>query len=308
MTKISIVTPTFNEEQNIKKLCSDIKIEMEKLNIEYEHIVIDNASTDKTIDIIKEICETDKKVKVIINAKNYGHIKSPVYGLMQSKGEACILMASDFQDPVNLISQYIEKWENGSKIVLGEKITSDENSFVFGIRKLFYKFLNRISDTDLTMNTTGSGIFDRSIIEKLKKINDPYPYFRGLISELGEEISTIQFNQPKREFGNTKNNFYTLYDIGMLGVVKHSKMPLRIMILLGFLFSAISLCVALFYLIYKLLFWNSFEVGVAPLIIGIFGFASLQILLLGIIGEYVSVVLTHLRNMPLVEEKERINF
>ena len=308
MTKISIVTPTFNEEQNIKKLCSDIKNEMDKLNIDYEHIVIDNASTDKTIDIIKEICKTDKKVKVIINAKNYGHIKSPVYGLMQSKGEACILMASDFQDPVNLISQYIEKWENGSKIVLGEKITSDENSFVFGIRRLFYKFLNRISDTDLTMNTTGSGIFDRSIIEKLKKINDPYPYFRGLISELGEEISTIQFNQPKREFGNTKNNFYTLYDIGMLGVVKHSKMPLRIMILLGFLFSAISLCIALFYLIYKLLFWNSFEVGVAPLIIGIFGFASLQILLLGIIGEYVSVVLTHLRNMPLVEEKERINF
>ena len=308
MTKISIVTPTFNEEQNIKKLCSDIRNEMEKLNIEYEHIVIDNASTDKTIDIIKEICETDKKVKVIINAKNYGHIKSPVYGLMQCKGEACILMASDFQDPVNLITQYIEKWENGSKIVLGEKITSDENSFVFGIRKLFYKFLNRISDTDLTMNTTGSGIFDRSIIEKLKKINDPYPYFRGLISELGEEISTIQFNQPKREFGNTKNNFYTLYDIGMLGVVKHSKMPLRIMILLGFLFSAISLCIALFYLIYKLLFWNSFEVGIAPLIIGIFGFASLQILLLGIIGEYVSVVLTHLRNMPLVEEKERINF
>ena len=308
MTKISIVTPTFNEEQNIKKLCSDIRNEMEKLNIEYEHIVIDNASTDKTIDIIKEICETDKKVKVIINAKNYGHIKSPVYGLMQCKGEACILMASDFQDPVNLITQYIEKWENGSKIVLGEKITSDENSFVFGIRKLFYKFLNRISDTDLTMNTTGSGIFDRSIIEKLKKINDPYPYFRGLISELGEEISTIQFNQPKREFGNTKNNFYTLYDIGMLGVVKHSKMPLRIMILLGFLFSAISLCIALFYLIYKLLFWNSFEVGIAPLIIGIFGFASLQILLLGIIGEYVSVVLTHLRNMPLVEEKERIIF
>ena len=207
MTKISIVTPTFNEEQNIKKLCSDIRNEMDKLNIDYEHIVIDNASTDKTIDIIKEICKTDKKVKVIINAKNYGHIKSPVYGLMQSKGEACILMASDFQDPINLISQYIKKWENGSKIVLGEKITSDENSFIFGIRRLFYKFLNKISEADLTMNTTGSGIFDKSIIEKLKKINDPYPYFRGLIGELGEEISTIQFNQPKREFGNTKNNF-----------------------------------------------------------------------------------------------------
>ena len=217
-------------------------------------------------------------------------------------------MASDFQDPVELIPKYIEKWKNGSKIVLAEKITSDENKFIFLIRKFFYKFLNKISDTNLTMNTTGSGIFDKSVIEKLKKINDPYPYFRGLISELGEEISTIKFNQPKRKFGSTKNNLYTLYDIGMLGIVKHSKMPLRIMILLGFLFSMISLGVALFYLIYKLLYWESFRIGVAPIIIGIFGFASLQILLLGIIGEYVSVVLTHLRNMPLVEEKERINF
>jgi len=308
MIKISIVTPTFNEEENIKKLCTDIKAEMEKLNIDYEHIVIDNSSTDKTIDILKEICLNDKKVKAIINLKNYGHIKSPFYGLLQSSGDACILMASDFQDPVELIPQYIERWKNGSKIVLGEKVTADENSFIFLIRKFFYKFINKISETDLTLNTTGSGIFDKSIIEKLKKINDPYPYFRGLISELGEKISTIKFNQPKRKFGSTKNNFYTLYDIGILGIVKHSKMPLRIMILLGFLFSAISLCVALFYLIYKLLFWDSFDVGVAPLIIGIFGFASLQILLLGIIGEYVSVVLIHLRNLPLVEERERINF
>ena len=158
------------------------------------------------------------------------------------------------------------------------------------------------------MNTTGSGIFDKSVIEKLKKINDPYPYFRGLLNELGEEIGIIEFNQPRRKFGNTKNNLYTLYDIGMLGIVKHSKMPLRMMILLGLFFSVISLGVALFYFIYKLLYWESFRIGVAPLIIGIFGFASLQILLLGIIGEYVSVVLTHLRNMPLVEEKERINF
>ena len=308
MTKISIITPTFNEAQNIKKLCLDIKSEMEKINIDYEHIVIDNASTDKTIDILKEICTEDKNVKVIINTKNYGHIKSPFYGLLQSTGDASILMASDFQDPVNLISQYIEKWKNGSKIVLGEKITSEENNLIFSIRKFFYNFLNRISETELTINTTGSGIFDKSVIEKLKKINDPYPYFRGLISELGEKIVTIKFNQPKRKFGKTKNNFFTLYDIGMLGIVKHSKMPLRIMILLGFLFSIVSFFIALFYLIYKLLFWNSFDLGVAPLIIGIFGFASLQILLLGIIGEYVSVVLTHLRNLPLVEEKERINF
>jgi glycosyltransferase involved in cell wall biosynthesis len=308
MIKISIITPTFNEEQNIKKLCIDIKNEMMKLEADYEHIVIDNASTDKTIDILKEICSNDKKIKVIINSKNYGHIKSPFYGLLQSDSDASILMASDFQDPVELIPEYIKKWKEGSKIVLGEKISSDENKFIFLIRKFFYNFLNKISETNLTMNTTGSGIFDKSVIEKLKKINDPYPYFRGLISEIGEEITTIKFNQPKRKFGNTKNNLYTLYDIGMLGIVKHSKMPLRMMILLGLFFSLISLGIALFYFIYKLLYWESFRIGVAPLIIGIFGFASLQILLLGIIGEYVSVVLTHLRNMPLVEEKERINF
>ena len=308
MTKISIVTPTFNEEQNIERLCSEIKIEMEKLDLGYEHIIIDNASTDNTIKILKEICSKDKNIKVIINSKNYGHIKSPFYGILQTTGDACILMASDFQDPIDLIPKYIQKWKEGSKIVLGEKISSDENNFLFSLRKLFYGFLNKISETKLSQNTTGSGIFDKSIIDKLKKINDPYPYFRGLLNEIGENISTIEFNQPKRFSGRTKNNFFTLYDIGILGVVKHSRMPLRFMILIGFLSSLISFGIALFYFIYKLLFWNSFELGIAPLVIGIFIFASIQILLIGIIGEYIGIILLHQRNMPLVIEKERINF
>ena len=308
MTKISIVTPTFNEDENIEKLCSDIKLEMEKLNVDYEHIVIDNSSTDKTIEILKEICSRDKKVKVIINSKNYGHIRSPYYGLLQSSGDACILMAADFQDPVELISQYIERWKKGSKIVLGEKITSEENSSIFLIRKLFYKFINKISESKLTQNTTGSGIFDKSILNKLREIKDPYPYLRGLLNEIGEEIETIKFNQPKRLSGKTKNNFFTLYDIGMLGIVKHSRVPLRFTILIGFLSSLISFGVAIFYLLYKILFWNSFELGMAPLVIGIFLFASIQILLLGIIGEYIGIILIHQRNMPLVTEKERINF
>ena len=308
MSKISIVTPTYNEGENIEKLCSGIRQEMEKLNIDYEHIVIDNSSTDKTIEILKEICSRDKKVKVIINSKNYGHIRSPYYGLLQSSGDACILMAADFQDPVELISQYIEKWQNGSKIVLGEKITSEENSSVFLIRKLFYKFINKISESKLTQNTTGSGIFDKSILNKLREIKDPYPYLRGLLNEIGEEIETIKFNQPKRLSGKTKNNFFTLYDIGMLGIVKHSRVPLRFTILIGFLSSLISFGVAIFYFLYKILFWNSFELGMAPLVIGIFLFASIQILLLGIIGEYIGIILIHQRNMPLVTEKERINF
>ena len=308
MTKISIVTPTYNEEENIEKLCLEIRSEMKKINLDYEHIVIDNSSTDKTIEILRKICRNDKNVKVIINSKNFGHIRSPYYGLLQSSGDACILMASDFQDPVDMIPKYLEKWKKGSKIVLGKKITSDENSFIFFIRNFFYKFLNRISETDLTENTTGSGIFDKSIIDQLKKINDPYPYLRGLINEIGEKINLVEFNQPKRNAGKTKNNFFTLYDIGMLGVIKHSRAPIRFVTFLGFLFSLFSILTAIIYFVYKLFFWNSFELGIAPLIIGIFGFASIQILLLGIIGEYVGILLIHQRNMPLVIEKERINF
>ena len=308
MSKISIVTPTYNEGENIEKLCSGIKLEMEKLNIDYEHIVIDNSSTDKTIEILKEICSKDKKVKVIINTKNFGHIKSPFHGILQSSGDACILMASDFQDPLDLISTYIKKWQSGSKIVLGKKISSAENTLIFSLRKFFYKFLNKISETKLTENTTGSGIFDKSVINQLKKINDPYPYLRGLLNELSEDISIVEFNQPRRLLGKTKNNIFTLYDIGMLGIIKHSRAPLRLVTFLGFVLSFFSLLTAFIYFIYKLIFWNSFDVGVAPIVIGIFGFASIQILLLGIIGEYVGILLIHLRNLPLVIEKERINF
>ena len=308
MTKISIVTPTFNEEKNIEKLCSDIRAEMKKNDINYEHIVIDNASTDRTTSILKKICLEDKNLKLIINSKNFGHIKSPFYGILQSTGDACILMASDFQDPIDLIPKYIEKWKNGSKIVLAKKITSQENNLMFSIRKKFYKFLNKISETKLTENTTGSGIFDKSIIDKLRNINDPYPYLRGLLNEIGEKIDIIEFDQPKRLFGKTKNNFFTLYDIGMLGIIKHSRSPIRLVTLIGFVFSFLSFLTALVYLVYKLIFWNSFELGIAPLIIGIFSLASIQIVLLGVIGEYIGILLIHQRNLPLVIEKERINF
>ena len=308
MKKISIVTPTFNEEENIERLCSEIKQEVKNLNYDYEHIIIDNSSTDKTIDILREIASKDKNVKVIINSRNYGHLKSPFHGILQTNGDACILMVSDFQEPINLISQYIGKWENGAKIVLGEKDISEENSFIFSLRKLFYTSLNKISETKLSINTTGTGLFDKEVINRLKKINDPYPYFRGLISEVGFEIETIKFNQPLRKFGVTKNNFFTLYDLAMLGVVKHSRMPLRLMTLLGFISSFGCLFVATIYFILKLVFWNSFSLGSAPTIIGIFAISSIQIMLLGLLGEYIGIILLHQRNMPLVIEKERINF
>ena len=308
MKKISIVTPTFNEEENIKRLCSEIKVEAESLNYDYEHIIIDNSSSDKTIDILREIAAKDKNIKIIINSRNYGHIKSPFYGIMQATGDACILMVSDFQEPIHLITKYIKKWENGAKIVLGQKNISEENNFIFSLRKLFYTLLNKISETKLSINTTGTGLFDKKVIDRLKKINDPYPYFRGLISEVGFDIETIEFDQPLRKLGKTKNNFFTLYDLAMLGVVKHSRMPLRIMTLLGFISSFGCLFVAIIYLILKLIFWNSFELGSAPTIIGIFTISSIQIMLLGLLGEYIGVILMHQRNMPLVIEKERINF
>ena len=306
--KISIITPTYNEVENIEKLYLEIKNQFVKISCDYEHIIIDNYSNDGTIDKIKKLASTDKNLKIIINSKNYGHIRSPFYGLLQSSGDASILMASDFQDPVELIPEYIEKWKKGCKIVLGEKNTSEESNIKFSLRKLFYNFLNKISDFELTKNTTGSGIFDKSVIEKLKKINDPYPYFRGLIAELGEEIETIKFNQPLRKHGVTKNNIATLYDIGILGIVKHSRTPLRFMVVLGFISSVISLLIGIFYLVYKLFFWKSFALGLAPIIIGIFIVSSIQITLLGLVGEYIGVILLHQRNLPLVIEKERINF
>ena len=306
--KISVCTPTYNEKENILKLYSEIKKIFEDNNLEYEHVVIDNNSDDGTIEILKDICKKDKNFKVIINQKNYGHIRSPFYGLLQTSGDATILMSSDFQDPVELIPKYIDKWKSGNKIVLGKKASSDETKIFFSLRNLYYKFLNLLSEDDLTLNTTGSGIFDKEVIEELKKIKDPYPYFRGLITELGYKISFISFNQPKRMAGKTKNNIFTLYDIAMLGLVKHSRKPLRFMVLVGFLSSFICFLTGLIYLFYKIIFWNSFSVGVAPIVIGLFLIASIQITLLGLVGEYIGVILLNQKKTPLVVEKERINF
>ena len=305
---ISIITPTFNEESNIERLCLDIASEMKNSNYRYEHIVIDNSSTDETIPILRKLCSKDKNLKIIINARNFGHIRSPIHGMLQAKGEALILMNSDFQDPVFLIPEYIKEWENGNKVVMAQKISSDEDVKVSFIRKVFYKFIKKISEVSLPTNTTGSGLYDREIIEKIREINDPYPYFRGLIPEITNDVKLLPFHQPERLAGKTKNNLYTLYDIGILGIIKHSKIPLRFFTFIGLATSIISLLVAIIFFIRKLLDWESFTVGIAPLIIGFFFIASLQIFLLGFIGEYVMNILTQTRKMPLVIEKERINF
>tara|TARA_A100001011_G_scaffold312948_1_gene330598 strand:+ start:4345 stop:5271 length:927 start_codon:yes stop_codon:yes gene_type:complete len=308
MKKISIVTPTFNEQENIEKLSKCISDEMKKLNYDYEHIIIDNSSEDQTIPIIKKIAEKDKKVKIIINARNFGHVRSPFHGILQSSGDATILLNSDFQEPPELISDYIKEWEKGFKIVLGQRSASDTNPMTDLGRSFFYKFIKKISEVPLMERTSGTGLFDREIINQLKKISDPYPYFRGLLSEISSDIKLVKFHQSKRKGGKTKNNFYTLYDTAVLGIIKHSKVPLRLITFIGFFASIVSILIAVTFLFYKLLFWESFEVGIAPLIIGLFSVASIQIFLLGFIGEYVMQILTHSRNLPLVVEKERINF
>tara|TARA_X000000950_G_scaffold86368_1_gene108659 strand:+ start:4058 stop:4993 length:936 start_codon:yes stop_codon:yes gene_type:complete len=306
--KISIVTPTFNEELNIEKLCVDISLQMKKLDYDYEHIVIDNLSTDTTIQILEKIAGKDKNLKVIVNSRNFGHIRSPIHGLLQASGDAVILMSADFQDPVDLIPKYIDEWKNGHLVVMGQKTTSDESKFKHYFKKLYYKFINAISEVPLLMNTTGSGLFDRKVIEELRKVNDPYPYFRGLVSEVTNDVKLLEFHQPKRNKGSTKNNFYTLYDLGIVGIIKHSKIPLRIVTFIGLIASLFSFLISIIFLFRKLFNWSSFDVGIAPLIIGVFMIASIQIFLLGFIGEYVMNILYHNRNMPLVIEKKRINF
>ena len=305
---ISIVTPCFNEEQNIEKLCLEVEKIFKNLKYKYEHIVIDNKSTDKTRNILKSLVQKNKNLKVILNSKNFGHIRSPYYAMLQSSGDAVILLSADFQDPIELIPDLIDKWKNGNKVVMLKRKSSSENFFMTFVRNSFYKFISKIGETNLVENTTGSGIYDKDIITNLKKINDPYPYFRGLITELTDSISVIEFHQPLRKYGKTKNNFYSLYDLAILGIIKHSKIHVRVMIIFGFISSLICLFISVLYFFLKIIFWSKFSLGLAPLIIGIFGLASLQILMLGILGEYVILILTHSRNLPLVIEEDRINF
>lgn len=305
---ISIVTPCFNEEGNIEELYQRVAAVMAAQPYDYEHICIDNCSTDGTVRKIKEIAAHDSRVKLIVNARNFGHIRSPYYGLLQSGGDACVLIASDLQDPPEMIAEFIKKWELGYKTVLAVKPESEESSLMFFVRKAYYRLVTKISEVPLVQNATGAGLFDRAIIDILRSINDPYPYFRGLLCEIGFPIATVPFKQPRRIRGITKNNFYTLYDIAMLGITNHSKMPLRLMAMSGFLLAFLSLLVAMFFFFAKLVYWDSFQLGTAPILIGIFFFGAIQAFFNGVLGEYIGSIHTQVRNMPLVVELERVNF
>ena len=309
MKLISVVTPCYNEEQNVERLYQTIKeIFLGLPEYNYEHIFIDNSSIDGTVEILKRLALIDQRLKIIVNVRNFGHIRSPYYGMLQSKGDAVISVVADLQDPPSMIIDFVDKWEKGYKIVVGTKTKSKENKLMYRFRKLYYSTISKISETDQIKNFTGFGLYDRQFIEILRSLDEPYPYFRGLITELGFSRIEIPYTQPKRERGKTKNNFYTLYDIAMLGFVSYSKLPLRLASFIGFGVSLFSFIIALIYLVYKLIDWNNFSVGIAPLVIGIFFFGGVQLFFLGIIGEYIGAIFTQVKKRPLVVEKERINF
>ena len=312
MKKISLVSSCYNEEENIDVLYERVIKAIEPFcdKYEFEYILLDNGSIDKTAQKLRELAQKDYRIKVILNTRNFGHIRSPYYGMIQADGDAVIYLASDLQDPPELIKDFIEKWEQGYKIVLGKKTKSEESILMFLIRSAYYELISHIADDDsgLVKNCTGFGLYDHKVIEIIKSLDDPYPYLRGLICDIGYEKAFVEFTQPTRKRGITKNNFYTLYDNAMIGIVKHSKVPLRIMTFLGFGFSFLSLLIAFLYFVLKLIFWEQFTLGMAPIIISLFFFASVQLFCLGVLGEYIGTIYTRVNKKPVVVEKERINF
>jgi len=310
MKTITLVTPTFNEVDNIEELRQRIEraIQPYRDRYEFEHIFIDNDSTDGTRDLLRKLAAADRRVKAIFNMRNFGPMHSPFHGLLQSRSDATILLVADLQDPPELIPKFIEKWEEGYKIALGVKNQSEESALFFLVRKAYYNLVSRLSHVRLLKNITGFGLYDRQVIDLLRDLDDPDPYLRGIICELGFTIAQIPFVQPVRKRGFSKLNLYALYDIAMLGVTGFSKIPLRLATMFGFGGSLVCLLVAVAYLIYKLLFWHSFTVGVAPMVIGLFFFASVNLFFIGILGEYIGAIHTQVRKRPLVVERERINF
>jgi glycosyltransferase involved in cell wall biosynthesis len=307
--KISVIIPCLNEMDNVQPLHAQLRAIFERLGTyDYEVIFIDNASTDRTVEVLRAIAGADKNVKVIVNTRNFGHIRSPYHALMQCTGDACIAMAADFQDPPELVPEFIAKWEAGYKIAVGVKAKSDETFVMWIVRGIFYRILARLSDIRVIKNATGFGIYDRVVIESLRRIDDPYPYFRGLLADVGFEAVQLPYHQPVRKRGLTKNNFYTLYDLAMLGITNHSKVPLRLATIFGFVMAIASLTLAIGYLVAKLIWWDRFQLGMAPILVGVFFFSSIQLFFTGVIGEYVGAIHTQVQKRPLVVEKERINF
>jgi glycosyltransferase involved in cell wall biosynthesis len=309
MKKISVLIPTFNEEENVELLCKCIKDEFKKLaKYDFEIIFIDNDSEDNTRNIIKKLCKADKRVKAIFNAKNFGQFNSPYYGLLQTTGDCTILMCADFQDPVDMIPKFIREWENGYKIVIGIKTKSKENKLFYFFRSCYYKLIKKFSKVEQIEHFTGFGLYDKKFIDVLRSLDDNQPYLRGIVAEIGYKRKEIEYTQPKRRAGKSKNNWYSLYDAGMVGITSYTKGILRIATFSGFILAFISFVIGLVYLILKLIYWDRFLAGVAPVLIGQFFMGSILLFFIGFLGEYILNINTRIMKRPLVVEEDRINF
>lgn len=308
--KVSVLIPCYNEEENVVPMSEAIK-NMFTQNLpqyDWELIFIDNDSSDLTRELLLDICSKDKRIKAIFNAKNFGQFNSPYYGICQTTGDCTISMCCDFQDPVEMIPKYLQEWENGYKIVIGIKTASRESRLIRFLRTCYYKLIKKFSDVEQIEHFTGSGLYDKSFVEVLRNLDDPSPFLRGIVAELGFKRKEIPYDQPKRRAGKTHNNFYTLYDAAMLSFTSYTKIGLRIATIGGFLMSVISLLVAFIYLILKLCNWSSFPAGNAPILIGVFVLGSIQLFFIGLLGEYVLNINTKVMKRPLVVEEKRINF
>jgi glycosyltransferase involved in cell wall biosynthesis len=306
---ISIVTPCYNEAENVESAYQKVKELFASLgNYRYEHLFIDNASTDGTVEILRRIAARDRNVKVIVNSRNFGHVRSPFHAVLQARGDAVIPVVADLQDPLSLIPEFLEYWEQGAKVVMGVKVRSKENPLMFLLRRAYYRLVNRLADIELVENYYGFGLYDRVVIEAMRQMDDPYPYGRGIVCEVGFQPVKVAYTQSRRQRGVTKNNFFTLFDVAMLAVTNYSRVPLRLATMLGFTAAGLSFLVGLAYFVYKLLYWRSFSVGIAPLVVGLFFFGSVQLFFIGVLGEYIGAIHTQVLHRPLVIERERINF
>lgn len=310
MKKISIIIPCYNEEENIEAMYGALKnlFNTELTSYDYEFIFIDNDSRDKSREILRELCKKDNKLKAIFNAKNFGQFNSPYYAMLQSSGDATILMAADFQDPIEMIPKYVSAWEEGYKIAIGIKKASKENVLMYKLRTLYYKMIKKLSDVEQIEHFTGFGLYDKAFIEVMRKLDDPTPFLRGIVAELGFKRKEIAYEQPKRRAGITSNNLYRLYDAAMLSITSYTKLGLRLATLIGAMSGGFSFFVAIIYLILKLLYWDRFPAGMAPILIGMLFLGSIQIFFIGMIGEYILTINQRVMKRPLVVEEERINF
>jgi glycosyltransferase involved in cell wall biosynthesis len=310
LKKISIVTACYNEEENVIELINRVRKIMESLSskYDYEHIFIDNASEDKTVDLLKSEANLDRRIKIIVNSRNFGHVRSPSYALLQAEGDAVISLVADLQDPPEMITDFLEKWEDGNDIVIAVKAKTEETGFMSIVRSIYYRVLHKLSEVRTFKNFTGFGLFDKKVILALRQMSDPYPFFRGMLAEVGYKVYELPYNQPGRVRGITKNNFYSLYDMGVLGIISNSKIPLRLAIFIGAISATLSFLVGLVYLVLKLIYWNEMSIGIAPLMIIVSFMLSILLFFLGLIGEYVGAIYTQVLNRPLVFVKERVNF